>query len=115
MRPSSSLRRWAVVGVTPIWSVIFRRVADRGQHGVLVQSWGVRPARYPTDDIRLQFRGDFVNAFNQVQWLADPTATQLDNTCTISITACAVATDTFGHVLATRAPREIQLGLKLYW
>jgi Carboxypeptidase regulatory-like domain/TonB-dependent Receptor Plug Domain len=70
---------------------------------------------YPTDDIRLQFRADFVNAFNQVQWLADPTATQLDNTCTISITTCAVATDTFGRVLATRAPREIQLGLKLYW
>jgi hypothetical protein len=70
---------------------------------------------YPTDDLRLQFRADFINAFNQVQWLADPTASQLDNTCTISITSCEVATDTFGRVLATRAPREIQLGLKLYW
>lgn len=70
---------------------------------------------YPADDIRMQFRADFINAFNQVQWLADPTASQLDNTCTISITTCEVATDTFGRVLATRAPREIQLGFKVYW
>jgi hypothetical protein len=70
---------------------------------------------YPTQEVRLQFRADFINAFNNVQWLADPTASQLDNTCTVSITSCTVATDTFGRVLATRAPREIQLGLKVYW
>ena len=70
---------------------------------------------YPTADTRLQFRADFINAFNQLQWQADPTASQLDNTCTVSITSCTVATDRFGQVLATRAPREIQLGIKLYW
>jgi hypothetical protein len=70
---------------------------------------------YPTARTRLQFRADFINAFDQVQWAADPTASQLDNTCTVSVTSCTVATDRFGQVLATRAPREIQLGLKLYW
>ena len=39
----------------------------------------------------------------------------LDNTCTVSTTACNVANDTFGRIIATRAAREIQLGLKLYW
>jgi hypothetical protein len=70
---------------------------------------------YPTAGTRLQFRADFINAFNQLQWAADPTASQLDNTCTVSVTSCTVATDRFGQILNTRAPREIQLGLKLYW
>jgi len=39
----------------------------------------------------------------------------LDNTCTTSNTACNVAGDRFGQIIATRAAREIQLGLKLYW
>ena len=39
----------------------------------------------------------------------------LDNTCTVSVTSCTVATDRFGQILDTRAPREIQLGLKVYW
>jgi hypothetical protein len=62
-----------------------------------------------------QFRADFINAFDQVQWLADPLANGLDNTCTVSVTTCTIATDRFGQILNTRAPREIQLGLKLYW
>jgi hypothetical protein len=70
---------------------------------------------YPTPTIRLQFRAEFINAFNQRQWLADPNVAGLDNTCTVSTTSCTVATDRFGQILATRAAREIQLGLKLYW
>jgi hypothetical protein len=56
-----------------------------------------------------------VVAFTQTQWSADPTALNLDNTCTVSLTTCNVSTDSFGQVLGTRAPREIQLGLKFYW
>ena len=64
---------------------------------------------------RFQFRADLINAFNHTQWLADPVATGLDNTCTVSQTTCNTPSDTFGQVLNTRAPREIQLGFKFYW
>jgi len=64
---------------------------------------------------RIQFRADAINAFNHTQWLADPQAAGLDNTCTVSLTTCNTPLDTFGQILATRAPREIQLGLKFYW
>jgi hypothetical protein len=64
---------------------------------------------------RLQFRADFINAFNQTNWSSDPVATGLDNTCTVSLTSCNVSTDTFGQLIASRNPREIQLGIKFYW
>ena len=64
---------------------------------------------------RIQFRADAINAFNHTQWLADPQANGLDNTCTISLTTCNTPADTFGQILSTRAPREIQVGLKFYW
>ena len=64
---------------------------------------------------RIQFRADAINAFNTTQWLADPQANGLDNTCTISLTTCNTPSDTFGQILNTRAPREIQFGLKFYW
>jgi hypothetical protein len=70
---------------------------------------------YPTASMRLQLRAELINAFDQRQWLADPTVIGIDNTCTVSTTTCNVATDRFGQLLATRAPREIQLGVKLYW
>ena len=70
---------------------------------------------YPTSDIRLQFRAELINAFDQRQWLADPAVNGMDNTCTFSNTACNVAGDRFGQLIATRAAREVQLGLKLYW
>ena len=70
---------------------------------------------YITRTVKLQFRVDLINAFNQVNWASDPSATGLDNTCTTSITSCTIATDTFGQLIAVRAPREIQFGLKLYW
>jgi hypothetical protein len=64
---------------------------------------------------RLQFRADLINAFNHTQWLADPNVTGLDNTCTLTLTTCDAPGDTFGQILNSRAPREIQLGLKFYW
>ena len=70
---------------------------------------------YPTSTVRLQVRAEFINAFNQRQWLADPNVAGIDNTCTVSTTTCTISTDRFGQILATRAAREIQLGLKLYW
>ena len=71
----------------------------------------------PSDrHVRLQIRADLVNAFDQRQWLADPAVNGLDNSCTFSTTAaCSTASDRFGQLLATRAAREIQLGIKLYW
>jgi hypothetical protein len=70
---------------------------------------------YFTESSRVQIRADFINAFNQLQWLADPSANGIDNTCTISSTTCTINTDRFGQLLNTRAPREIQLGVKIYW
>ena len=69
----------------------------------------------PTPSVRLQFRVDLINAFNQVNWTADPAANGLDNTCTSSVTTCQVTSDRFGQLIAARAAREIQLGLKVYW
>jgi hypothetical protein len=70
---------------------------------------------YPWRETRMQFRAEMINAFNQVNWASDPSATGLDNTCTTSITSCTVSTDTFGQLIAVRAAREIQLGIKLFW
>lgn len=64
---------------------------------------------YPWDSGRVQFRADFINAFNHTQWLA------VDNACGVSLTTCVVPGDTFGQITSTRAPREVQLSLKLYW
>ena len=63
---------------------------------------------------RLQFRADFINAFNHTQWLA------VDNACTaaatVSLNRCDIGgSDTFGQITSTRAAREIQLSLKLFW
>jgi hypothetical protein len=63
---------------------------------------------------RVQFRADFINAFNHTQF------TTVDALCTaastITLNRCDIGgTDTFGQVTATRAPREVQLSVKLYW
>jgi len=58
---------------------------------------------------RVQFRADFINAFNHTQWNA------VDNACGVSLTTCVVSGDTFGTITGTRNPREIQFSLKLYW
>lgn len=78
---------------------------------VAIQRWAFNGTQ------RVQFRADFINAFNHTQWLADPLANGLDNTCTASLATCnpGPPADTFGQILNTRAPNEIQLGLKFYW
>jgi len=97
-----------------------------GTYGNSVRSEFRQPGRNQTDlslsknfalggARRFQFRADMINAFNHTQWLADPSANGLDNTCTISLTTCNPSNDTFGQVLNARAPREIQLGFKFYW
>jgi hypothetical protein len=63
---------------------------------------------------RLQFRADLINAFNHTQFLG------VDNACsaanTVTLNRCDIGgTDTFGQVTSTRAPREVQLSLKVYW
>ena len=63
---------------------------------------------------RVQFRADAINAFNHTQWLA------VDNACSAAATVtqnrCDIGgSDTFGQITSTRAPREVQLSLKLYW
>jgi hypothetical protein len=63
---------------------------------------------------RLQFRSDFINAFNQTQYLAVDAACSAANTVTLN--RCDIGgTDTFGQITSARLPREIQLSLKLFW
>ncbi len=68
---------------------------------------------YPRGGTRLQFRADFINAFNTIQF--DPGS--INNVCTVAVTAtdCAASSGNFGKLTNTRAPRELQFGFKLYW
>ena len=68
---------------------------------------------FSSGELRIQIRADLINAFNHTQWLADPVANGLDNTCSQVVVACNVPGDQFGQLLATRAPREMQLGLRV--
>ena len=64
--------------------------------------------------LRLQFRGDLINAFNQTQWLGVDAACSAASTLTLN--RCDIGgTDTFGQITSTRAAREAQLSLKVYW
>ncbi len=80
-----------------------------------VNQWDITLSKnwYPSQKSRLQFRADLINAFNHTQ--LDPGFIQ--NTCSVATTAtsCANSTGSFGQITSTRAPREIQLGLKFYW
>lgn len=80
-----------------------------------VNQWDLTLSKnwYPARDVRLQFRADFINAFNHTQ--LDPAGIQ--NVCNASVTnpTCAVAGSSFGQITSTRRPREIQLGLRLSW
>jgi hypothetical protein len=61
---------------------------------------------------RVQFRADAINAFNQTQFSA------VNADCSgapTSATSCAFPGSTVGNITATRAPREMQFSLKLYW
>ena len=59
------------------------------------------------DTTRLQFRADFINAFNHTQFLDV-------NTQCLGTTQCDPR-GRFGQVTSTRPPREIQLGVRLNW
>jgi hypothetical protein len=80
-----------------------------------VHQWDITFSKnfYPSAKTRLQFRADLINAFNHTQW--DPATIQ--NTCNVAVTAtsCAGSTGNFGRLTGTRAPREIQLGLRFTW
>jgi hypothetical protein len=80
-----------------------------------VHQWDITLSKnfYPSTKTRLQFRADLINAFNHTQW--DPALIQ--NTCVVAATAtsCAGSTGNFGRITGTRAPREIQLGLRFTW
>lgn len=80
-----------------------------------VNQWDITLSKnwYPSKSTRLQFRADFINAFNHTQ--LEPA--NIQNTCTVAVTAtsCAASSGNFGQITGTRAPREIQLGLKLSW
>jgi hypothetical protein len=60
---------------------------------------------------RVQFRADFINAFNQTQW----TTVNADCSGVVSTTSTCATGTTVGQITGTRNPREIQLSLKLYW
>ena len=62
---------------------------------------------------RIQFRSDFINAFNHTQW----TTVNADCSGTTDVTqTCASFPDSIvGQITGTRNPREIQFSLKLYW
>jgi hypothetical protein len=80
-----------------------------------VNQWDLTLSKnwYPSKTTRLQFRADFINALNKTQF--DPATIQ--NTCTVAVTAtdCSTSTGNFGKLTGTRAPREIQLGVKFFW
>jgi hypothetical protein len=79
-----------------------------------VNQWDLTLSKnwYFPRNVRLQFRADFINAFNHTQF--DPNAIQ--NTCPSNpAPTCVVAGNNFGQITGTRAPREIQLGLRLMW
>jgi len=64
-------------------------------------------------DNRMQFRADFINAFNHTQW------TTVNADCSTPVDAtltCAnFANSTVGQITGARNPREIQLSFKLFW
>ena len=80
-----------------------------------VNQWDITASKnwYPSKNTRLQFRADLINALNHTQ--LDPGSIQ--NVCTVAVTAtdCTASTGNFGKITGTRAPREIQLGVKFFW
>jgi hypothetical protein len=64
-------------------------------------------------EVRMQFRADFINAFNHTQLNPE----NIQNVCTVAVsaTSCAASTGSFGQITNARAAREIQLGLKFFW
>jgi hypothetical protein len=79
-----------------------------------VNQWDLTLSKnwYFPKNVRLQFRADFINALNHTQFDGNT----IQNTCPSTTTpTCVVAGNPFGRITGTRAPREIQLGLRLMW
>jgi hypothetical protein len=78
-----------------------------------VHQWDVTLSKnwYTPGGLRFQFRADFINAFNITQY--DPATIQ--NTCTAAADLACTTTGRFGQLTGTRAPREIQLGVRVAW
>ncbi|MBA3886097.1 MAG: TonB-dependent receptor [Acidobacteria bacterium] len=78
-----------------------------------VNQWDLSVSKnwYPVQAMRLQFRAEMINAFNHTQF------TGINASCpnTATSLSCEVAGSRFGQLTGTRAPREIQLGLRLSW
>jgi hypothetical protein len=83
---------------------IFRRPGVKQWDITLSKNW------FPVEGLRVQFWADLINAFNTVQF--DPAS--ISNVCPGN-PSCVAAGNRFGQLTSTRAPREIQLGLRLAW
>ena len=69
-----------------------------------VHQWDITLSKnfYAADELRFQFRADFINAFNQTQWLGVDAACSAASTITLN--RCDIGgTDTFGQITSTRA------------
>ena len=62
---------------------------------------------------RIQFRADFLNAFNHTQWTT--VNADCSGTTDATLTCVNFPNSTVGQITGARNPREIQLSLKLYW
>lgn len=69
-----------------------------------VKQWDITLSKnwFPVEGLRVQFRADFINAFNTVQF--DPGS--IANVCPGN-PSCVAAGNRFGQLTSTRAPREI--------
>lgn len=78
-----------------------------------VHQWDITVSKnwYAPHGVRLQFRADFINAFNHTQF--DPNSIQ--NVCTAGADLTCTTAGRFGQLTNTRAPREVQLGVRLSW
>jgi hypothetical protein len=78
-----------------------------------VHQWDITFSKnwYVPQGVRVQFRADFINAFNQTQF--DPGTIQ--NVCNAGADLTCTTTGNFGKLTGTRAPREIQLGFRVAW
>lgn len=76
-----------------------------------IHQWDITVSKnwYPAPDLRLQFRADFINAFNHTQF------TTLGASCVPAADLSCTTGSNFGRLTGTRAPREIQLGVRVSW
>jgi hypothetical protein len=113
-----------VVNQFPVWfdASVFKPNAD-GTYGNSGRAMLRLPGRDQTDlalsknfypmSKRVQFRADFINAFNHTQWTT--VNADCSGTTDVTQTCASFSGSTVGQITGTRNPREIQLSLKLYW